>query len=580
VARVAGVLRNAHVGVERDAVVARAAAEREVLAQRDAVAQIGTDAGDLLALAHLQRAAVAGAVLEALPLVVLVLDVHPDLPPLRQPEPLARQRPAQPTARAEPMEGDDAFVHHGQPVLEVAVVPKPRICTRTSCAKLPLLCANTPGTRLSDSSRSTVGRAVWMASRSTTLSAAGTAPSGSGQRVAVTTMVSTGGAPSSACVGSAPQRATATTHAPAARAARPATRTHLPSRRSAFPGGSFMSISRPMAADLERARREANWARHRSGQAAGHYESFFQRANHPSRPLAFWIRYTLFSPHGRPQEAIGELWAVLFNGETGQHVAVKREVPIAQCRFDPAAFSVTIADARLGPERLDGEAASGQHTLSWDLTYRGSAPPLFLFPLPLYDAKFPKAKSLVGVPFATYNGFLFVDGVAVDVVDWVGSQNHNWGSQHTDHYAWGQVAGFDTHPDSFLEVATARLKFGPLWTPPLTPLVLRHRGEEFRLNAIRQTLRARVRLDGFTWQFRSATADVSVEGRVEAPRESFVGLRYYNPPGGEKHCLNSKLAACELRVTRGRSIDVLSTRHRAAFEILTDDRTHGIAIRA
>jgi hypothetical protein len=52
------------------------------------------------------------------------------------------------------------------------------------------------------------------------------------------------------------------------------------------------------------------------------------------------------------------------------------------------------------------------------------------------------------------------------MMDWVGSQNHNWGSKHTDRYSWGQVAGFDAHPESFLEVATARLKLGPLWTPP------------------------------------------------------------------------------------------------------------------
>ena len=32
----------------------------------------------------------------------------------------------------------------------------------------------------------------------------------------------------------------------------------------------------------------------------GHYESFFQRANHPSRPLAFWIRYTALIPRGAP----------------------------------------------------------------------------------------------------------------------------------------------------------------------------------------------------------------------------------------------------------------------------------------
>ena len=44
-----------------------------------------------------------------------------------------------------------------------------------------------------------------------------------------------------------------------------------------------------------------NATRYRPGRQLGHYESFFQRANHPSRPLAFWIRYTIFSPQDHPK---------------------------------------------------------------------------------------------------------------------------------------------------------------------------------------------------------------------------------------------------------------------------------------
>jgi hypothetical protein len=186
---------------------------------------------------------------------------------------------------------------------------------------------------------------------------------------------------------------------------------------------------------------------------------------------------------------------------------------------------------------------------------------------------------------AVYNGLLSVDGREVAVADWVGSQNHNWGSKHTDLSAWGQVAGFDTHPHSFLEVATARLKIGPFWTPPMTPLVLRHQGEEIALNTLLQTIRARGAFRYFTWDFRSETDEVCVEGTITAPREAFVGLNYYNPPGGSKHCLNSKIASCELKLTPKRAgkpgtPEVLFTKQRAAFEILTDDRNHGVKIRA
>jgi hypothetical protein len=336
-----------------------------------------------------------------------------------------------------------------------------------------------------------------------------------------------------------------------------------------------------------------NHARFLPGQRAGHYESFFQRANHPSRPLAFWIRYTLFSPG---QDGLGELWAVFFDGEAGHgggpaphtpgaHVAVKREVPIALARFDRSAFSVRVDDARLGPGALAGAAASGDHRISWDLRYRGTEPPLLLFPEALYEARLPRAKSLVGLPLAVHEGTLVVDGRTVDVDGWVGSQNHNWGSRHTDHYAWGQVAGFDAHPGSFLEIATARLKVGPLWTPFMTPAVLRHRGREHAANGPAALARAKGSFEYFRWRFAFDAAEVHVEGHVSARAEDFVGLVYKNPPGGVKHCLNTKIATCELTVAytsgpdRGR-VDHLSAKRRAAFEILTDDQGHGVPILA
>jgi hypothetical protein len=327
---------------------------------------------------------------------------------------------------------------------------------------------------------------------------------------------------------------------------------------------------------------DVNLTRYRPGQRSGHYESFFVRANHPSRPLAFWIRYTLFSPRHHPENAIGELWAIYFDGETGRHVAVKQEVPIGRCTFSPSEFLVDVDDAFLRPGKLAGSAASGAHAVSWKLSFNGTAAPLFLLPPRLYRTGLPKAKSLVSLPFASFDGSLAVDRAVIDVSGWVGSQNHNWGSKHTDHYAWGQVAGFDTHADSFLEVGTARLKIGPLWTPFMTLVVLRHAGREIALNSLRQSIRARASFTYFDWHFCSENDAVRIDGRITAPREAFVGLRYFNPPGGMKYCLNSKLAACELTLThkRGGAPEVLSTVRRAAFEILTDDAAHGVPLRA
>jgi hypothetical protein len=336
-----------------------------------------------------------------------------------------------------------------------------------------------------------------------------------------------------------------------------------------------------LAPTVPHADHPVNFSRYRPGQRTGHYESFFQRANHPERPLAFWIRYTVFSPRRRPEDAIGELWAIYFDGETGEHVVAKSEVPISSCSFERGTFRVRVGDATLTPGVLRGAAESGGNRIEWDLTFGGGQQPLLTLPRKLYDASVPKAKALVGVPLAKYNGILRVNGDEHRLDDWPGSQNHNWGSRHTDRYAWGQVAGFDDAPDTFLEVATARLKFGPLWTPAMTILVLRHDGREHAMNVLPRSLR-RGHFDYFHWHFSGENDRASVQGRIVARAEDFVGLNYYNPPGGSKTCLNTKIARCELSLTDKTTGTVarLTSRHRAAFEILTDDHNHGIAVSA
>ena len=73
-----------------------------------------------------------------------------------------------------------------------------------------------------------------------------------------------------------------------------------------------------------------------------------------------------------------------------------------------------------------------------------------------------------------------------------------------------------------------------------------------------------------------------MEGQIQAPRTAFVGLRYYNPPGGIKYCLNSKFASCELTLKnkRNKISETLLTTQRTAFEILTDRQDHGVQIMA
>ncbi|MBN2539032.1 MAG: hypothetical protein JXB09_03170 [Deltaproteobacteria bacterium] len=328
-----------------------------------------------------------------------------------------------------------------------------------------------------------------------------------------------------------------------------------------------------------------NFTRYRNGQKKGHYESFFLRANHPEEPLAFWIRYTIFSPENRPDDAIGEIWASYFDGNTQKHTAVKEEFPLSDCLFKEDDFNVRVGEAVLDSNNAKGVSSSGENRITWDLSYSGNESPLFLLPSNFYNRSLPKAKSLVGLPMAVFNGMIRVNGTEIRIENWIGSQNHNWGQKHTDHYAWGQVGGFDNDHEGFFEIGTARLKIGPIWTPFMTVMVLRKGGREYRLNNILQSLRAQGSFDYFSWRFKSEDEVVRIEGDISASPRDFVGFNYYNPPGGIKHCLNTKIASCRLRITNkkdtnGTNTEILETQFRAAFEILTDDREHGVRIYA
>ncbi len=325
--------------------------------------------------------------------------------------------------------------------------------------------------------------------------------------------------------------------------------------------------------------------RYRPGDPVGHYESYFLRANHPERPLAFWLRYTLLSPRRDPDKAIGSVWAVVFNGETGIHYAAREDFPFSTCHFASGPFSVTIGESVLDGGRAAGIASSNGTKIAWDLRYTGDQSPLLLLPRSWYEDWVPAAKSLVGLPLARFDGTLAVGGERMEIRGWRGSANHNWGARHTSSYAWGQVAGFDTHPESFLEVATAQINIGPWRGPCLTPVVLRHNGREEAMNGMMTMLMAKGSYSYFVWSFASENSRVAVEGTIAAPREAFVGLLYSDPPGGGRQCLNTKIASCELRVSEktasgnGRP-EVLFARNRAAFEILTGDRDHGVPIRS
>jgi hypothetical protein len=109
----------------------------------------------------------------------------------------------------------------------------------------------------------------------------------------------------------------------------------------------------------------------------------------------------------------------------------------------------------------------------------------------------------------------------------------------------------------------------------MSPVVLRLRGETLAWNALPRAIRARGRYAPYDWHIETSGPDGAIALRIWAEPSEFVALRYDNPPGGTKICLNSKIARCELTLRRGgQTVELRSS--RAAFEIVEDEAPPGV----
>jgi len=342
---------------------------------------------------------------------------------------------------------------------------------------------------------------------------------------------------------------------------------------------------------------KANQLRFDKNKSNGHYESYFIRANHPTEKLAFWFRYTLFQSKSDYGNYIGEIWGAIF--KNNEVVAIQQDIDASLCQFDDGInldgnkliFPIDRSGKAIGI--IDNQKGT---SISWNLEYQSNSSVLGLFPDNYYDAPFPKAKLLVGKPNAEFNGEIYLNDEKILIDNWQGSENHNWGPQHTDEYAWGQVSGFDNDDSAFLECATARVKIAGIKSPKFTVAVLRlNEGEEsnlkvkeYRFTGLWQGLKnsGQYRFldqDICNWEFKCQQDDMELLVKIQARKSDFVGLRYRNPPTFhmEKHktCLNSKVASCDVVLKKsGKVIHHLTTNNRAAFEILTDSIQHEIQI--
>jgi hypothetical protein len=320
-----------------------------------------------------------------------------------------------------------------------------------------------------------------------------------------------------------------------------------------------------------------------AGAASGHVESFFLKANDPSGPRAFWIKFTVYAPLGAKERAAAEVWAIAFDGETKKHVAVKESIPVERATLGRGRPHLAFGRSTFEPGRTRGEVESDGHAIAWDLAFTTDKPPLHHFPAEwLYTAPVPKSKILTPHPDSLFEGHVTVDGRRIDVRGWAGAQGHNWGREHAHRYAWAHCNAFAGAKDTYFEGLSSKVKLGPVKTPWLSILYLRHEGRIHDFSGVRHWWNRTADVTYTSWSFEASDDEVRLRGRIETTPADMVGLYYRDPDGQVVHCLNSKIARARIEIARADAgagatpYAVLESAHGCALEVAVRESDHPV----
>jgi hypothetical protein len=302
----------------------------------------------------------------------------------------------------------------------------------------------------------------------------------------------------------------------------------------------------------------ARWPDAASGR--GHYESYYLRAVDPTGSRGMWIRYTVsVAPGGRPA---GQLWFTLFDRGSPAPRAVR--VDAGPATTTPGAW-IRLGDSTFGPAGIEGRAGS----MSWSLRTHDAEPALQHLPRDwMYPARLPRTKLLSLSPATVFDGRVEVDGESVAVDGWHGMVGHNWGEQHAEQWIWLHGLGFEgASPHTWLDVAVARVRIGPLLTPWVANGAVSVGGERIRVGGLGRPVAVDAAPD--RCRLRIPAAGATVSATVSAPSAAFVGWDYADPtPGHPAHrVLNCSVADLSVTVDRRHGAPTeLRTAGQAAYE--------------
>jgi hypothetical protein len=313
----------------------------------------------------------------------------------------------------------------------------------------------------------------------------------------------------------------------------------------------------------------------------GHVESYFLRLNDTEQNFALWLKFTLYTPLGARDETVVETWGIFFDGTDSTNSKGWKETrSIADADLARESFHLRFGPSILEQGKTRGEVSGPAGKLAWDLTFTEGEEAVAHFPYQwMYKAKLPKSKLYTPHPSSRFSGTFTIGDKQYKVDNVPGMQGHNWGTEHSYLYSWTHCSAFKDHgDDTWFEGFSSRLKIGPFVTPHLSMAVLSLRGRRYMWNGAQALFRSKIESATDRWSFQIPGDEFSIRGTVQAPKDRFLGLHYYNPNGDVRYCLNSKMADGEIELLDRNNIllATLKAERTFAFEVLVHDPKHGV----
>jgi hypothetical protein len=306
---------------------------------------------------------------------------------------------------------------------------------------------------------------------------------------------------------------------------------------------------------------------------AGRYESWFMSARdaEPGRPpRALWIRHT----HQRAAGAAhgtSAFWCTVFDPAGGPPAAIKQSFE------KPPAHAVTSRAVFRGEARARGRMAE------WDVALTGEPPLRHLRPAALYRFPLPRTKLEAPVPDGSASGRLVLDGALLDLVGWRATVGRNWGREHAERWVWLHAAGFEDAPETWLELAVARVRIGGALSPWIANGAVSINGTRHKLGGLGHVPGVRVVAGPGRLEAIVPGERLEVRVAVHADLEQTVAFKYAgvgsDPAAGEREVLHAGLAEVRLGIRRpGRSSAELATAAGGAYELGGRSFDHGVPL--